>query len=152
MLTATCRRRSRSTSSGDIPETGAGKSDLPASRSPTRTGTPVCIVIFHPPATSAYMAVCSCQSNSTSAGRSTVKHRLDGRSKAHYVRLMIELIAGSSDTGAMARIRNAVMRWILTEPQTIEHSRGTMPGYPAVASLSTRLPMLLPAAQTILKT
>ena len=42
---------------------------------------------------------------------------------------MIELIAGSLDTGAMAQIRNAVMRWILTEPQTIEHFRGTMPGY-----------------------
>jgi hypothetical protein len=42
---------------------------------------------------------------------------------------MIELIAGSSDTEAMAQIRNAVMRWILVEPQTIEHFRGTMPGY-----------------------
>ena len=42
---------------------------------------------------------------------------------------MIELFAGSSDTGAMAQIRNAVMRWILIEPQTIEHFRGTMPGY-----------------------
>ncbi len=54
---------------------------------------------------------------------------VDARSKAHYVRSVIELIVGSSDTAAMARIRNAVMRWILIEPQTIEHFRGTMPGY-----------------------
>ena len=42
---------------------------------------------------------------------------------------MIELIVGSTDTAAIARIRNAVMRWILTEPETIEHFRATMPGY-----------------------
>jgi len=48
--------------------------------------------------------------------------------QAHYVRSVIELVAGSTDTVAMARIRNAVVRWILIEPETIEHYRATMPG------------------------
>ena len=55
--------------------------------------------------------------------------RLDARSRAHYVRSVIELIVDSTDTAAIARIRNAVVRWILIEPETIEHFRATMPGY-----------------------
>ena len=55
--------------------------------------------------------------------------RLDARSRAHYVRSVIELIVDSMDTAAIARIRNAVVRWILIEPETIEHFRATMPGY-----------------------
>ena len=55
--------------------------------------------------------------------------RLDARSRAHYVRSVIELIVDSMDTAAIARIRNAVVRWILIEPETIEHFRATMSGY-----------------------
>ena len=40
---------------------------------------------------------------------------------------MIELVAGATDTSAAARIRTAVWRWFVTQPETIEHYRATMP-------------------------
>jgi GNAT superfamily N-acetyltransferase len=40
---------------------------------------------------------------------------------------MIELVAGTADTAAAARISTAVRRWIVIEPEGIEHSRATMP-------------------------
>ncbi len=44
---------------------------------------------------------------------------------------MITLVAGATDTPAAARIRTAVVRWIATEPETIEHFRagGEVIGY-----------------------
>jgi GNAT superfamily N-acetyltransferase len=40
---------------------------------------------------------------------------------------MIELVAGTVDTAAAARIRTTVWRWSVVEPEGIEHSRATMP-------------------------
>jgi hypothetical protein len=40
---------------------------------------------------------------------------------------MIELVAGTVDTSAAARIRTTVWRWIVSEPEAIEHSRETTP-------------------------
>jgi mycothiol synthase len=40
---------------------------------------------------------------------------------------VIELVAGTTDTSAAARIRTAVWRWIVSSPESIEHFRGTMP-------------------------
>jgi GNAT superfamily N-acetyltransferase len=40
---------------------------------------------------------------------------------------MIRLVAGTTDTTAAARIRTAVVRWIATAPETIEHYRAAMP-------------------------
>jgi GNAT superfamily N-acetyltransferase len=40
---------------------------------------------------------------------------------------MIELVAGTVDTSAAARIRTTVWRWIVSEPEAIEHSRATTP-------------------------
>jgi GNAT superfamily N-acetyltransferase len=40
---------------------------------------------------------------------------------------MIELVAGTVDTSASARIRTTVLRWIVIEPEAIEHSRATIP-------------------------
>lgn len=40
---------------------------------------------------------------------------------------MIELVAGATDTSAAARIRTAVWRWFVSEAETIEHFRETMP-------------------------
>jgi GNAT superfamily N-acetyltransferase len=39
---------------------------------------------------------------------------------------VIELVPGTTDTTAAARIRNAVWRWIVTEPTSIEHYRATL--------------------------
>ena len=47
--------------------------------------------------------------------------------KVHYVRGVIELVAGATDTAAAARIRTAVWRWIVAETEMIEHSRATTP-------------------------
>jgi hypothetical protein len=38
---------------------------------------------------------------------------------------MIELVAGTVDTSAAAQIRTTVWRWIVSEPEAIEHSRAT---------------------------
>ena len=40
---------------------------------------------------------------------------------------MIELVAGMVDTSVSARIRTTVLRWIVIETETIEHSRATIP-------------------------
>lgn len=40
---------------------------------------------------------------------------------------MIELVAGTTDTSAAARIMTTVRRWIVIEPEAIEHSRATTP-------------------------
>ena len=40
---------------------------------------------------------------------------------------MIELVAGTVDTSAAARISTTVRRWIVIEPEAIEHSRATIP-------------------------
>jgi mycothiol synthase len=40
---------------------------------------------------------------------------------------MIELVAGTVDTSAAARIMTTVRRWSVIEPEAIEHSRATMP-------------------------
>jgi mycothiol synthase len=40
---------------------------------------------------------------------------------------MIELVGGTVDTSAAARISTTVRRWIVIEPEGIEHSRATMP-------------------------
>jgi GNAT superfamily N-acetyltransferase len=40
---------------------------------------------------------------------------------------VIELVAGATDTSAAARIRTAVWRWIVSEPEAIVHYRATMP-------------------------
>jgi mycothiol synthase len=45
----------------------------------------------------------------------------------HYFRAVIELVAGTVDTSAVARIRTTVWRWIVSEPEAIEHSRATTP-------------------------
>jgi GNAT superfamily N-acetyltransferase len=42
---------------------------------------------------------------------------------------MIELVAGTADTSAAVRIRTAVLRWIVSEPEAIEHARATTPKY-----------------------
>jgi mycothiol synthase len=40
---------------------------------------------------------------------------------------MIELVEGTADTSAAARITTTVRRWIVIEPEMIEHSRATTP-------------------------
>ena len=40
---------------------------------------------------------------------------------------MIELVAGATDTAAAAQIRTAVWRWIVAEPEMLEHFRATTP-------------------------
>jgi GNAT superfamily N-acetyltransferase len=40
---------------------------------------------------------------------------------------VIELVAGTVDTAAAARIRTKVWRWIVSEPEAIEHARATTP-------------------------
>jgi mycothiol synthase len=40
---------------------------------------------------------------------------------------MIELAAGTVDTAAAARVSTTVRRWIVIEPEAIEHSRATIP-------------------------
>lgn len=52
---------------------------------------------------------------------------LDACQNAHYVRRVIELVAGSTNTAVAARIRTAVWRWIVAEPEMIKHSRATTP-------------------------
>lgn len=42
---------------------------------------------------------------------------------------MIELVGGTVDTFAAARIRTTVLRWIVSEPEAIEHARATTPMY-----------------------
>jgi mycothiol synthase len=42
---------------------------------------------------------------------------------------MIELVGGTVDTFAAARIRTTVLRWIVSEPEAIEHARATTPKY-----------------------
>ena len=42
---------------------------------------------------------------------------------------MIELVPGTTDTSAAARIRTAVVRWIPITPEVIAHRRATMPGF-----------------------
>jgi mycothiol synthase len=42
---------------------------------------------------------------------------------------MIELVAGTVDTSAAARIKTTVWRWIVSEPEAIEHSRATTPTF-----------------------
>jgi mycothiol synthase len=42
---------------------------------------------------------------------------------------MIELVAGTADNAAAARIRTAVWRWVVVEPESLAHSRATIPGY-----------------------
>src|SRR6478609_6405931 len=42
---------------------------------------------------------------------------------------MIELVAGTADSAAAARIRTTVRRWIAIEPEAIEHSRATLPTF-----------------------
>jgi GNAT superfamily N-acetyltransferase len=42
---------------------------------------------------------------------------------------MIELVAGTADTEAAARISTTVRRWIVIEPEAIEHSRATQAGF-----------------------
>jgi mycothiol synthase len=42
---------------------------------------------------------------------------------------MIELVAGTVDTSAAARIRTTVWRWSVIEPEAIEHSRATIPRF-----------------------
>lgn len=42
---------------------------------------------------------------------------------------MIELVAGAADTAAAARISTTVRRWLVVEPEAIEHARATTPGY-----------------------
>jgi GNAT superfamily N-acetyltransferase len=48
---------------------------------------------------------------------------------AHYVRRVIELVAGTTDTFAAARIRKTVWRWMEIEPETIELYRATWPRF-----------------------
>ena len=40
---------------------------------------------------------------------------------------MIEIVAGTADTVAAAQIMTTVRRWIVVEPEAIEHSRATVP-------------------------
>jgi mycothiol synthase len=42
---------------------------------------------------------------------------------------VIELVAATVDTSAAARIRTTVLRWIVSEPEAIEHARATTPKY-----------------------
>jgi GNAT superfamily N-acetyltransferase len=42
---------------------------------------------------------------------------------------VIELVDGSWDTAAAARIRGLVFRWLTFDPETIEHFRATRPGF-----------------------
>ena len=42
---------------------------------------------------------------------------------------MIELVAGTADSAAAARIRTTVWRWVMVEPEALEHSRLTMAGF-----------------------
>jgi GNAT superfamily N-acetyltransferase len=49
--------------------------------------------------------------------------------EAHYVRRVIELVAGTTDTFAAARIRKTVWRWMEIEPETIELYRATWPRF-----------------------
>jgi GNAT superfamily N-acetyltransferase len=42
---------------------------------------------------------------------------------------MIELVAGTADNAAAARIRTTVWRWVVVEPEALAHSRSTMAGY-----------------------
>jgi len=42
---------------------------------------------------------------------------------------MIELVAGTTDNAAAARIRTTVWQWVVVEPEALEHSRATMEGY-----------------------
>lgn len=42
---------------------------------------------------------------------------------------MIELVPGATDTSAAARIRTAVWRWLVVEPEAIEHYRATRPSF-----------------------
>jgi mycothiol synthase len=42
---------------------------------------------------------------------------------------MIELVAGTVDTSAAARISTTVRRWIVIEPEAIQHSRATIPTF-----------------------
>jgi mycothiol synthase len=43
--------------------------------------------------------------------------------------LVIELVPGTTDTSAAARIRTAVVRWIPITAEVLEHRRATMPGF-----------------------
>lgn len=45
------------------------------------------------------------------------------------LRSMIELVPGTRDTSAIARIRSAVVPWIPITDETIEHYRATLPGF-----------------------
>ena len=40
---------------------------------------------------------------------------------------MIDLVAGTTDTAAAVRIRTEVWRWMVAEPEAIEHFRATRP-------------------------
>jgi mycothiol synthase len=42
---------------------------------------------------------------------------------------MIEIVAGTVDTSAAARISTTVRRWIVIEPEAIQHSRATNPRF-----------------------
>lgn len=42
---------------------------------------------------------------------------------------MIELVAGTADNAAAARIRTTVWRWVVVEPEALAHSRSTTAGY-----------------------
>jgi GNAT superfamily N-acetyltransferase len=42
---------------------------------------------------------------------------------------MIELVAGTADSAAAARIMTTVRRWIVIEPESLEHARATTPAF-----------------------
>jgi hypothetical protein len=42
---------------------------------------------------------------------------------------VISIVEGALDTEAPARIRKAVWRWIVVEPETIQHFRATWPRF-----------------------
>ena len=55
--------------------------------------------------------------------------RIDVRIDGHYVRRVISIVEGALDTEVAARIRKAVWRWIVVEPETIQHFRATWPRF-----------------------
>ena len=59
----------------------------------------------------------------------TNARRLDARPEPPYVRRVIRLVPGETDTKAAARIRKVVWRWLVVEAETIEHFRATWPSF-----------------------
>jgi GNAT superfamily N-acetyltransferase len=54
---------------------------------------------------------------------------------------VIEIVDGTVDTSAAARIRTTVLRWIVSEPEAIEHARATTPKYQDWLALLDREPV-----------